>query len=158
MTLSTEKLRPSKELATTRKWSSPTEKNSQSRALRGQRDLSTPGSSTAPSVQEGGVVPCPRSGHLAPGQGPTRKLSPEPPPRLLASPPARGDLLEGDEALGGDVQLVDDRVEDVGVAAGLRVHRVAVAVGHGQEDPLLNAEDLPVGGSESLHGWHRMGP
>lgn len=64
--------------------------------------------------------------------------------------PAGGDVLELDKGLSRDVQLVDDGTEDVGVVLCLHLHVVAVTVGHREEDPLANAEDLPVCSAERL--------
>lgn len=64
--------------------------------------------------------------------------------------PAGGDVLELDKGLSGDVQLVDDGTEDVGVILCLHLHVVAVTVCHGEEDPLTNVEDLPVRSTERL--------
>lgn len=71
--------------------------------------------------------------------------------------PAGRDLLELDEHLRGDVQLVDDGVDDVGVVLRSHLHVVAVAVGDGEEDPLPDAEDFPVGSPERLGGARAQG-
>lgn len=54
-----------------------------------------------------------------PGSRPGR-----PPPR----PPAGADLLKPDECLRGDVQLVYDRVDDVGIVLHAHLHVVAVTL------------------------------
>lgn len=64
--------------------------------------------------------------------------------------PAGRDVLELDKGLSGDVQLIDDGAEDVGVILCLHLHVVAVTVCHREEDPLANVEDLPVCGTECL--------
>lgn len=73
-----------------------------------------------------------------------------PPPR--APVPAGADLLEPDERLRGDVQLVDDGVDDVGVVLHLHFHVVAVTVRDGKKHPLPDVENLPVCGAKRL-GW-----
>lgn len=73
--------------------------------------------------------------------------------------PAGQDLLELDERLRGDIQLIDDRADDVGVVLRLHLHVVAVAVGDREEDPVPDAEDFPVGSTERLGGdERRRGP
>lgn len=64
--------------------------------------------------------------------------------------PAGGDVLELDKGLSRNIQLVDDGTEDVGVILCLHLHVVAVTVCHREEDPLANAEDLPICGAECL--------
>lgn len=64
--------------------------------------------------------------------------------------PAGGDVLELDKGLSCDVQLVDDRTEDIGVILCLHLHVVAVTVRHRKEDPLADVEDLPVCSTECL--------
>ncbi|OBS72219.1 hypothetical protein A6R68_13195 [Neotoma lepida] len=61
-----------------------------------------------------------------------------------------GDVLELDKGLSCDIQLVDDRAEDIGVILCLHLHVVTVTVGHRKEDPLANVEDLPVCSTEGL--------
>lgn len=75
---------------------------------------------------------------------PSTPLIPQPPA------PAGRDLLEPDEGLRGDVQLVDDRVDDIGVILHLRFHVVAVTVCNGKKDPLSDVENLPVRGAKRL--------
>ena len=80
-----------------------------------------------------------------------RTGAPGSPPRPPAARvPAGADLLEADERLRGDVQLVYDRVDDVGVVLHSHLHVVAVTVRHGEEDPLPNVENLPVCGAKRL--------
>lgn len=64
--------------------------------------------------------------------------------------PAGGDVLELDEVLCCDIQLVDDRAEDIGIVPRLHLHVVAMTVRHREEDPLANVEDFPVCSAEGL--------
>lgn len=72
------------------------------------------------------------------------------PPAGLGPLPAGGDVLKLDKGLCSDVELIDDRVDDVGVVLQLHFHVVAVTVGDGQEDPVPDAEDFPVGSTKRL--------
>lgn len=64
--------------------------------------------------------------------------------------PACGDVLELDKVLSCDIELIDDRAEDIGVILRLHLHVVAVTVCYRKEDPLTNVEDLPVCSAEGL--------
>lgn len=79
------------------------------------------------------------------GQRPALCVRPRP-----QGSPAGGNLLELDEHLRGDVQLVDDRVDDVGVIVHLHLHVVAVTVSDRKEHPVSDVENLPVRGAERL--------
>lgn len=54
-------------------------------------------------------------------------------PCAPAAVPAGGNVLKLDEGLCGDVQLVDDRVDDIGIVLRLHLHIIAVTVGDGEK-------------------------
>ncbi|PNI55845.1 TSPEAR-AS1 isoform 2 [Pan troglodytes] len=76
--------------------------------------------------------------------------SAHPPTGLWRRIPAGENVLELDKGLRGHVQLVDDRVDDIGIILDLHLHIVAVTVCHSEEDPLPDLEDLPVCSTERL--------
>ena len=77
-------------------------------------------------------------------------LDPCPAPLPRAPVPAGADLLEPDECLRGDIQFIDDRVDDVGVVLHLHFHVVAVTIRDGEKHPLPDVENLPVCGAKRL--------
>lgn len=87
--------------------------------------------------------------------GRVASLSPSRSPQMCPAPaalvPAGGDVLELDKGLCGDIQLVDDRVDDVGVVLHLHLHIIALTVGDSKEQTLPNVEDLPVCSTECLN-------
>ena len=64
--------------------------------------------------------------------------------------PAGRDFLELDKCLCGDIQLIDDGVDDVGVILHLHLHVIAVTVGNSEKDPVSNTENFPVCCAEGL--------
>lgn len=92
----------------------------------------------------GGTGALPSAGYRA-GSG-----SPWIPAPHRAPVPAGADLLEPDERLRGDVQLVDDGVDDVGVVLHLHFHVVAVTIRDGKKHPLPDVENLPVCSAKRL--------